>query len=325
MLADVGELEPGDRRGRLAGQHVAVRGDHHRRRAPAAHARLRQLLVEVGEHPEHADPRADQLAEALHRFLRALELRASGHQRVLVGDRPPVVLRVRELEPLRVEVQRELEQLVDAVEVVPVQDAVDREREVELPREARGRDLLLERPVARDAVVVLGVRALDRDLHVVQAGGLQRLRPLAREQRPGGDQRRVQAGVARARAQLDQVAAQHRLAARERELQDAQRARLPERAEPVLGLELGAVALAADVERVRAVRTVQGALVGELGDQRGRPRRHRPPVPSAPWRRPARARPRGRRRPRNVRSACRRSRRASGSRRRARAPRPRWD
>ena len=48
----------------------------------------------------------------------------------------------------------------------------------------------------------------------------------------------VQAGVARARAQLDQVAAQHRLAARERELQDAQRARLPERAEPVLGLEL---------------------------------------------------------------------------------------
>jgi hypothetical protein len=61
-----------------------------------------------------------------------------------------------------------------------VQDAVDREREVELPGVARGRDLLLERPVAGDAVVVLGVRALDRDLHVIEPGRLERLRPFTR-------------------------------------------------------------------------------------------------------------------------------------------------
>ena len=75
-------------------------------------------------------------------------------------------------------------------------------------------------------------------------------------------------------------------------------------AEPVLGLELVAVALAADVERVRAVRAVQRALVGELGDQRGRPRRrHRPPVLSEPRRRPARARRRGHRRRRSARES----------------------
>ena len=154
------------------------------------------------------------------------------------GDRPAVVLRVGQLEPLRAELEREVEQLLDAIEVLAVQDAVDRQREVELLRVARGRELLLERPVARDAVVVLGVRALDRDLHVVEPGRLERLRALAREERAGGDERRVQAGVARAGAQLDEIAAQHRLAARERELQDAEPPRLRERADPVLGLEL---------------------------------------------------------------------------------------
>ena len=288
VVADVGELEARDRRRGLARQHVAVRGDHHRRRAPAAHARLGQVLEVVGEHPEDVDLGADPLAEALDRLLRALQLLPRRHERLLVGDRPAVVLRVGQLEPLRAELERELEQLLDAIEVLAVQDAVDRQREVELLRVARGRDLLLEGPVAGDAVVVLGVRALDRDLHVVEPGRLERLGALAREERPGGDERRVQAGVARAGAQLDEIAAQHRLAARERELQDAERARLAERADPVLGLELVAVRLAADVERVRAVRAVQRALVGELGDQRGRPRRrHRPRVLSAPSRRPA--------------------------------------
>ena len=220
MVADVGELEPGDRRRRLAGHHLAVGSHHHRRPAPAAHARLRQLLVEVREHPQHVDRRADPLTEADDRLLRAHELLPRRHQRVLVRDRPAVVLRVGELEPLRAELEREVEQLLDAIEVMPVQDGVDRQREVELLRKARGRDLLRERPVAGDAVVVLGVRALDRDLHVVEPGRLERLRARAREQRPGRDERRVQAGVARAGAELVEIAPQHRLAAGQRELED---------------------------------------------------------------------------------------------------------
>src|ERR1700716_2420151 len=74
MLADVGELEARDRRRRLTGQHVAVRSDHHRRPAPPAHARLRELFVEVGEHPEDVELGADTLAEALDLFLSAPEL-----------------------------------------------------------------------------------------------------------------------------------------------------------------------------------------------------------------------------------------------------------
>ena len=80
-VAHVRELEAGDRRGRLARERLAVRRHDDRVRAPAAHARLRQVLVVVGQHPEDRDPRADALAEALHRLLAALELLARRHQR----------------------------------------------------------------------------------------------------------------------------------------------------------------------------------------------------------------------------------------------------
>ena len=194
-------------------------------------------------------------------------------QSVLVDHGPAVVLGVGELEPLRAQLERQVEHLLDSVEVLSVQDAVDRQREVELPRCARRRDLLLERPVARNPVVLLGIGTLDRDLHVIEPGRLQLSRALAREQGAGGDQRRVQTRLPRGRAQLVQIAAQHRLAAGQGQLDDPQLARLAERADPVAGLELVAVRIPADVDRVRAVRAVQRALIGQLGDQRERPRR----------------------------------------------------
>ena len=81
-------------------------------------------------------------------------------------------------------------------------------------------------PAMRSLSGALG--ALDRDLDVIEPGCLQRLRALAREQGPGGDQRRVQSRVARARAQRHEITAQHRLSAGERELQDAELSRLTE-------------------------------------------------------------------------------------------------
>src|SRR5919202_177023 len=117
MVANVGELEPWNRRRSLAGQYGPVRSNHHRRSAPAAHAGLRELLEEVGEHPEDVDLGADPLTEALDRGLGAAKLFPRRHEGVLVDDRPAVVLRVGKLEPLRPELEREIEHLVDAIEV----------------------------------------------------------------------------------------------------------------------------------------------------------------------------------------------------------------
>src|SRR4051812_36481965 len=141
-VAHVGELEARDRRRGLAWECLAVGRDDDRGAPPTAHAGLRQVLMDVGEDPEDRDPRADALAEAPHRLLPAVDLCLRRDERLLVDDRPPVVLRVRELQALGAELLGEHEDLLDPVEVLAVQDAVDRERKPELTRRARGRDLL---------------------------------------------------------------------------------------------------------------------------------------------------------------------------------------
>ncbi len=59
-------------------------------------------------------------------------------------QRPSLILRVRELEAPRVELLGKLDDRLDPVEVVPVQDDVDREREAELARQLGRLDLLVE-------------------------------------------------------------------------------------------------------------------------------------------------------------------------------------
>ena len=63
-VAHVGELEARDRRRSLARERLAVGCDDDRGPPPAAHARLRQVLEDVRQHPQDRDPRADALAEA---------------------------------------------------------------------------------------------------------------------------------------------------------------------------------------------------------------------------------------------------------------------
>src|SRR4051812_31775755 len=353
-IADVGELEVGNRRRRLTRKRVAVRGDDHRGASPATHARLREVLVIVRQDPEDSDPRADAVAEPLDRLLTALELLARGGKRLLVHHRPAVVLRVRELEPLGVELLGQPQDLLDAVQVLPMQNAVDGQREPEVARRARRPDLLLEGPVARDPVVLPRIRALDRDLNVVQSRLFQPFGALAREQRGPGDERGIQAGVAprgapgqkrggpgdgrgiRAGAaprgdQLVGVATEHWPPAGQGELEDAERARLVEDTLPVLALELGAVAVGADVERIRAVRAAQGTAIRQLRNEGVGPRRrHRSPARARSWRRPARARrpPRSCRRSapterrRSHRAFARRTVRGSAPPSRSNGPRP---
>src|SRR5206468_7143010 len=74
----------------------------------------------------------------------------------------------------------------------------------------------------------------------------------------------------RALDQRLEVLPDQRLAAGEVQLDHAERLRLPEHAEPVRGAE--PVAMAREVEGVRAVHAAQRTAVGELRHQRVRPR-----------------------------------------------------
>ena len=82
------------------------------------------------------------------------------------------------------------------------------------------------------------VAVLDRDLHVIEAGVASRSRSvLVGDADAGGDQIGVEPGLARRRRDLDEIAARGRLAARQMDLQHAERRGLAEHPRPGRGVE----------------------------------------------------------------------------------------
>ena len=115
---------------------------------------------------------------------------------------------------------------LDAIDVGAVQHDVDREREAQFAHEGRRRRFCGTPLIAGDAIGGGRVRVLEGDLDVLEPGVAQLLRTGARQPDARGDERRVQPQAARVRRQLLDVRPHQRLAARQAELQDAQRARL---------------------------------------------------------------------------------------------------
>ncbi len=170
---------------------------------------------------------------------------------------------------MRPEPVRQRDDLLDMIQVLPVHDRVDGQRQAQLAHPAG--DLQLARvavAAVADAVGVDRIAVLYAQLDVVHARGLQRRKPLAREQHPGGDEVVVQARRAGRGDQLLEVAARGGLTAGEVHLQHAQRGGLPEHVDPLLGAEL--LAAPAERNRVGAVGTLQRAAVGQLRQHRQR-------------------------------------------------------
>ena len=129
-------------------------------------------------------------------------------------QRPAVVLGVGQLNPVRPEVFCQLQKLRYLIDVVTVQDVVQRERKSErLDRPRRG-DLAVVRAGSRDAVGQIRVRGLDADLHVVQARIFELLRFFGRERKRAGDEVGVEAEAMRLGHDVRQVAPLERLPAR---------------------------------------------------------------------------------------------------------------
>ena len=159
---------------------------------------------------------------------------------------------------------------------------VDREREAELAGRAAPPRSSSRTTGCRRSGRSPRVRALDRDLDVVEPGLLQRLGALAREQRgPAVTSVEYRPASRAARDELVEVPA-HAAARRRSARAGARRARAAssKTRTQCSVVELVAVASRADVERVRAVRAVQRAAVRELRDERvGARRRHRSTSP----------------------------------------------
>ena len=176
------------------------------------------------------------LAELTHRC--PLDLFARRHQGAAVLKRPAVILHVRDLDAAGAERKRQFNEVADALDVGAMHDRVDRERELQ-PHHLRGECALACKRaiVAGDTVGRCFDAVLDRNLHVVEAGVGERIERLLGEADGGRDEIGVEAGRARRRGDLDEVAPRRRLAAGEMHLQHAERRRLAEHPRPGGGIE----------------------------------------------------------------------------------------
>ncbi len=156
---------------RVAGQHAAVGGDVDEPAAPAAHAGLGQVGVQIGQHVVDDQLAAQGLAPFRDDGIRAGQRGFVGDQRRAVDQRPAMILHMRHLQPPGTERHGKVDDLVQPVEILPVHHGVQRQRHAELRDRPRRLELLRVRAsIGGDAVGDLGIRALDADLHMVQPG-----------------------------------------------------------------------------------------------------------------------------------------------------------
>src|SRR6185312_1156798 len=125
--------------------------------------------------------------------------------------------------------------------------------------------LQLEGARAAQEIVHFASAVLERQLDVIEPGGLERPDARCGEADAGSDEIDVEAQLARFRDDELQVIARERLTAGQPELNGSERTCLAQDADPVRRLELPSDAC--EIGRVVAEHAVQGAAIGQLQQQ----------------------------------------------------------
>ncbi len=187
-----------------------------------------------------------------------------------------MVLDMSDHEAAGAQIEGQLDHGREAVEVLALDDGVQRQRQAGGGGEAGEVELLrMAAAVAANAVGGASIGILDGELDVVQAGFGQRVEAGAVQQDAGGDEVGVEAGLAGGADEVEDVAARGGLAAGEVDLQAAELGCLGEEAGPGGGVQL--LARAGERRGVGAI----GAAMGELGQQGERRRDHAVTTPLA--------------------------------------------
>ena len=197
--------------------------------------------------------------------LRTPELIAGWKKLVPVVERPAVELGVGELDVVRPEVQRQIQDLFRAVDVLPVQHGVEDHRIAFLLDRARHLDFVGEGVGPREVVVEGRVTRLEADLDVVEPRFPETPHPGRVHADGRGDEVGVVAEAARLRHQRFEVAAHERFAPGEAELRCAEPPGFTQGADPLLRGQLAPGP--GEIERIRAVRALQRTGVGQLREQ----------------------------------------------------------
>jgi hypothetical protein len=150
-------------------------------------------------------------------------------------------LYVSDLEAVGAERRRELDDLVEALEVLPVHDGVHRQGQPRLADKTRNTALrLLRSGKARDAVARCNIEILQAQLHVLKPGLNQGTEPIGIKANARRDQIAVKPRFGSMAHEVDKVAPDEGLTAGEVHLQHAQFRGFAEDPFPSRGVEFGA-------------------------------------------------------------------------------------
>ena len=269
VFGHLGKIDAGEPARALAGQGGAVGGDAEKYPPPAVHARLRAIGVVVRDHVEDFHAVAMRRLVPVRDRLRAFQLLAGGKELVPVVERPAVVLRVGELHVIRPEIQRHVQNRGRVVDVVPVEHDVEHHRIALLLDRTRHLDLVGKGIRASEMVVERRVARLEADLDVVEARVPEPAHAVRVHPDRRGDEIGVVAEGACLRDQVFEVTAYQGFSPGEAELHRAELPALTQGVDPLLRGQL--TPCPGEVDRVRAVRTLQRAGVGKLREQPQRP------------------------------------------------------
>ena len=137
-----------------------------------------------------------EITAALRAGERPRDLLAGGLQGSAVAERPTVELDARHLDSSRAECQRHLDHVRQVVEILPVHDRVDGERNANRLDPAGEGELALEAArIAADTIGDLGADPLQRKLNVVETCGLERAEACLIDTDARGDEIDVEACV----------------------------------------------------------------------------------------------------------------------------------
>src|SRR5882724_1309698 len=158
-----------DSRG-VAGKRPSCGVDEHELPAPSAHAGLGIAGIVVGNDGVDANLSRGTLLRFGNDQQSLIDLLACGHERGAVPQRPPVVLNVSNLHTVWLQSFEEADGFVEVIEILPMNDQIDRERRALLLNDSRKFDFPRMGLSSGDPVSAFFLGILEAKLNMVKTG-----------------------------------------------------------------------------------------------------------------------------------------------------------
>ena len=246
--------------GGMAGEGVAARRDEHQLASPSAHAGLRKLRMVVGNDVFDAELTAEAILRLFQEFNGLRDLFPRGKKLFAIGEGPAVVLDVREFDTRGARGFRNGEHLRKLLEIVSMNDEVERYRHTARFEPIEDPQFLLVCFGVGDFGGRFRASALKTELQMIEPRYDERVEASFVHGKAGGDEIDVETRGAGGLDEIDQIGARERFTTCQIELKNTGVGSLAKDAGPLFGCQF--FGARGQLGGIRAINAVEGAAVG---------------------------------------------------------------